>query len=171
MVLKPGPNRTIRPRKPRIAHFCSSFSLKNCSMGKMQGPVWTVIRSHGSKNHDQTASHGSLLPFESEPKKKKTHIHTHTHTQKRKRKRNTTTESTSCLQNLESYDPNRTLRFDWENLKLLIFAVLLALRTALWKKSRDLCESRSKLMVLRTVIRPLLTVPYFPLNLNLKIKK
>ena len=38
-------------------------------------------------------------------------------------------------------------------------------------KKQGLCESRSKLMVLRTVIRPLLTVPYFPLNLNLKIKK
>ena len=27
----------------------------------------TVIESHGSENCDQTASHGSLFPFESEP--------------------------------------------------------------------------------------------------------
>ena len=31
----------------------------------------TAVEPHGSVNYDQTASHGSLLPFESEPKKKK----------------------------------------------------------------------------------------------------
>ena len=31
----------------------------------------TAVEPHGSENYDQTASHGSLLPFESEPKKKK----------------------------------------------------------------------------------------------------
>ena len=41
-------------------------------------------------------------------------------------------------------------------------------QAALWEKSRDLCELRSDLTILRSVIRPLLTVPYFPLNLNLK---
>ena len=33
--------------------------------------MWTAVEPHGSENYDQTASHGSLLPFESEPKKKK----------------------------------------------------------------------------------------------------
>lgn len=46
MILKPGPDRTIQLEKPQTAHFCGSFSLKN---------------------RDQTASHGSLLPFEFEP--------------------------------------------------------------------------------------------------------
>ena len=31
----------------------------------------TTVEPHGSENRDQTASHGSLLPFESEPFKKK----------------------------------------------------------------------------------------------------
>ena len=66
-VLKPGPDRTVRPGKPQTTHFCDSFSLKNRSMGKKQGPVWTAVGPHGSENRDQTASHGSLLPFESEP--------------------------------------------------------------------------------------------------------
>ena len=40
----------------------------------------TVVESHGSENCDQTASHGSLFPFESEPlikllKKKKNDPH------------------------------------------------------------------------------------------------
>ena len=48
------------------------------------------------------------------------------------------------------------------------FVVFLALRTALWEKSKDPCEPRSDLTVLRTVIKPLLMVPYFPLNLKLK---
>ena len=70
MVLKPGPDRTVPPEKPRTAHFCGSFSLKNRSMGK----------------------------------------------------------------------------------------------------NRDPCKPRLDLMILRTVIKPLFTVPYFPLNLNLKKK-
>ena len=36
-------------------------------MGKKQGPVRTAVGPHGSENRDQTASHGSLLPFEFEP--------------------------------------------------------------------------------------------------------
>ena len=66
------------------------------------------------------------------------------------------------------WNSDRTVRFDQENLKPLIFTVLLALRTPLWEKSKDLCEQRLDLTVLRIVIRPLLMVPYFPLNLNLK---
>ena len=71
MVLKPGPDRTVPLEKPRTAHFCGSFSLKNRSMGK----------------------------------------------------------------------------------------------------NRDPCKPRLDLTVLRTVIKPLFTVPYFPLNLNLKKNK
>ena len=40
-------------------------------MGKKQGPVRIAVGPHGSQNRDQTASHGSLFPFESKPKKKK----------------------------------------------------------------------------------------------------
>ena len=39
MVIKPGPDRTVRPEKPRTAHFCGSFSIKNRSRGQKQGPV------------------------------------------------------------------------------------------------------------------------------------
>ena len=57
-----------------------------------------------------------------------------------------------------------------ENLEPLIFAILLSSRIALWEKIRDPCESRLDLMVLRTMIRSLLMVPYFPLNLNYSFK-
>ena len=67
MVLKLGPDRMVRSGKPRTAHFCGSFNLKNCSMGKKQGPMRTVFEPHGSKNRDQIASYGSLIPFVSEP--------------------------------------------------------------------------------------------------------
>ena len=67
--------------------------------------------------------------------------------------------------------PDRTVRFDQDNLEPLIFTVLLASRTVLWEKNRDPYESRLDLTVLRTMIRPLLTVTCFPLNLNLKKKK
>ena len=40
-------------------------------MGKKQGLVRTAVGPHGSENHDQTASHNSLLPFEFEPLTKK----------------------------------------------------------------------------------------------------
>ena len=66
-ILKPRTDRMVRPEKPQTVHFCGSFSLKNRSMGKKQGPVRTAIESHGFENRDQTASHGSLLPFKSEP--------------------------------------------------------------------------------------------------------
>ena len=56
MVLKPEPDHTVQPGKPRIGHFCGSFSLKNRSMGKKQGPVRTAVGPHGSENRDQIAS-------------------------------------------------------------------------------------------------------------------
>ena len=34
MVLKPGPNYTVRLGKPRTSHFYSLFNMKNCSMQK-----------------------------------------------------------------------------------------------------------------------------------------
>ena len=51
-VLKPGPDCMVQPEKPRTTHFCSSFSLKNRSMGKKQGSVRTTVRPHGFKNHE-----------------------------------------------------------------------------------------------------------------------
>ena len=69
-VFKPGLDRTVRPKKPWTVHFCGSFSIKNRSMSKKQGPVLTAVGPHGSENRDQTGSHGSLLPIEFEPKKK-----------------------------------------------------------------------------------------------------
>ena len=52
MVLKLGSNRTVQPEKPRTAHFCGSFSLKNRSMGKKQEPVQTAVGPHGFEIHD-----------------------------------------------------------------------------------------------------------------------
>ena len=69
------------------------------------------------------------------------------------------------------WNPDRTVRSDREKLESLTFAVLLASRTALWEKSRNPCEPQSDLTVLRIMIRPLVMVPYFPLNLNLKKNK
>ena len=69
-VLKPGPDRMVRPEKSRTVHFCSSFNLKNRSMRKKQGSIRTAVGPHDSKNRDQTGSHGSLLPIEFEPKEK-----------------------------------------------------------------------------------------------------
>ena len=69
------------------------------------------------------------------------------------------------------WNPDQTVWSNQENLKLLLFAVLLVSRTVQWEKSKDPCEPWSDLMILRTVIRPLLTVPYLPLNLILKKKK
>ena len=40
----------------------------------------TVVGPHGSENRDQTSSHSSLLPFESELKK----INKNTHTERKK---------------------------------------------------------------------------------------
>ena len=34
---------------------------------KKKGLVWTAVGPHGFENHDQTAFHGSLIPFEFEP--------------------------------------------------------------------------------------------------------
>ena len=51
-VLKPRPDHTVQLEKPRTAHFCGSFSLKNLSMGKKQGSVRITIGPHGSENHE-----------------------------------------------------------------------------------------------------------------------
>ena len=52
VVLKPGQESIVRLGKPRTAHFCDSFSLKNRSMGKKQEPVRIVVGPHGSENRD-----------------------------------------------------------------------------------------------------------------------
>ena len=74
-VLKPGPDRTVRAKKPWTSHHHGSFMLKNRSMPKMQGTVWTAAQPHGSENRDRTASHGSLwiwtLKKKKNPKQKK----------------------------------------------------------------------------------------------------
>ena len=49
-VLKPGLGRTVRLGKPRIVHFCGSFSLKNRFMGKKQEPVRTLVGPHDFEN-------------------------------------------------------------------------------------------------------------------------
>ena len=58
---------TVRPENPQTVHFYGSFSIKNRSIGKKQEPVRTAVGPLGSENRDQIASHGFLLPFESEP--------------------------------------------------------------------------------------------------------
>ena len=42
----------VRSGKPRTAYFCDSFSLKNRSMGKKQGPVRTAVGPHGFENRE-----------------------------------------------------------------------------------------------------------------------
>ena len=69
-VLKPGPDRTVRPEKPWTSHHHGSFMLKNRSMPKMQGTVWTAVQPHSSENRDRTASHGSLWIWTLKKKKK-----------------------------------------------------------------------------------------------------
>ena len=81
MVLKPRPDCTVRSEKSRTAHFCGSFSLKNCYMEKNRDPCkprsdLTVLRTVIK----------SLLMVPCFPlnlnlkkKKKKKHTHTHTH--------------------------------------------------------------------------------------------
>ena len=63
-------------------------------MPTKQGTVRTAVQPHGSKNHDQTDSQGSLLPFESEPKNK-------IKTQKNKRK------ETQLLGNISDFDKKK----------------------------------------------------------------
>ena len=96
--------------KTRTTYFCGSFSLKNRSMGKKQGSVRTAVKPHSSKNRDQTASHDSLLPFESElKKKKKTHTHTH---------KNTKTSFKFCFQSTScSFLSSETLLLGKANFK------------------------------------------------------
>ena len=64
---------------------------------------------------------------------------------------------------------NHTVRL--EKSRTIHLCGYFSLKNHFMGKNRDLCELRMDLTVLRTVIRPLLMVPYFPLNLNLKKKK
>ena len=73
-VLKLELDRTVRPRKPRTAHFCSFLASRTPLWEKSNDLVRTAIEPHGSENRDQIASQGSLLPFESETLKKKNAI-------------------------------------------------------------------------------------------------
>ena len=91
MVMKPGPDRTVRPEKPRTAHFCGSFSIKNRSRGQKQGPCeprsdLTVLRTV-----IKPLLTVPCIPFNLQLKKKKKK-----HTEKQKKK-NTTAGSTSCF--------------------------------------------------------------------------
>ena len=65
---------------------------------------------------------------------------------------------------------DQTVWSDRINCEPLTNTVLLVLRTSLCQKSREPFKPWSNYTISRTVIRPLLTVPYFPLNLNLKKK-
>ena len=56
----------------------------------------------------------------------------------------------SCIRT-RFWNSDRTIQSDRENLELLIFAVLLISRTALWEKRRDPCKPRSNFMVLKTM--------------------
>ena len=67
------------------------------------------------------------------------------------------------------WNPNWTIRL--EKSRTIHLCGYFSLKNHFMGKNRDLCEPRLDLTVLRTVIRPLLMVPYFPLNLNLKKKK
>ena len=53
MVLKSGPDRTVRPEKPWTFRFCGFLSFKNRSMWKKQGSVQTLVGPCGSENRDR----------------------------------------------------------------------------------------------------------------------
>ena len=102
MVLKLRPNRMVCPKKPRTAHFCGSFSLKNQSMEKNRDPCkprsdLTVLRTV-IKLLFTVPCFLLNLNLKKKLKKKKTKKKKKDKTkQKNKRKRNTTAGSTSCL--------------------------------------------------------------------------
>ena len=52
-VVKPRPDRTVWPGHPWTVHFHSPFKVKNRSMWKKHGPVWTAVRPSGSMNRDR----------------------------------------------------------------------------------------------------------------------
>ena len=58
------------------------------------------------------------------------------------------------------WNPDWTVRSDRENREPLTITVLLSLRTGLCQKSREPFELRFNRTVLRTVIKPLLTIPF-----------
>ena len=98
MVLKPRPDRTVPPEKPRTAHFCSSFRLKNHSMEKNRDPC--------KPRSDLTVLRTVIKPLFTVPcfllnlnlkKKKKQNKKKKKKKKQHKRKRNTTAGSTSCL--------------------------------------------------------------------------
>ena len=97
-VLKPGPDRIVRPGKPWTAHFCDSSSLKNRSMGKKQGPVWTAVGSHGLRTVIKSLLTVPCFHLNLKFKKKKKKTKNKTNKKTYERKRNTTVGSTSCLQ-------------------------------------------------------------------------
>ena len=60
-VLKPGPDRTVRPEKPRTVQFYGLFRVKNHSIQKKQGPARTAVRPLGSVNRDRFLRFGRFL--------------------------------------------------------------------------------------------------------------
>ena len=61
-VLKPGPDRTVQPEKPRTVQFYCLFRMKNRSIQKKQGPARTAVRPSGSVNRDRFLRFG-WFPF------------------------------------------------------------------------------------------------------------
>ena len=53
MVLKSGPDRTVRPENPRTVELYGLFRVKNRSMPKKQGPARTAVRSSSFVNRDR----------------------------------------------------------------------------------------------------------------------
>ena len=60
-VLKPGPDRTVQPEKPRTVQFYGLFRVKNRSIQKKQGPARTAVRPSGSVNRDRFLRFGWFL--------------------------------------------------------------------------------------------------------------
>ena len=62
-ILKPGPNRTVRSKNPQTSQVCSFFNIKNRSMEKIRGTVWTVVRPYSFENRDQFLRFGLFFFF------------------------------------------------------------------------------------------------------------
>ena len=60
-VLKPEPDHTVQPEKPRTVQFYGLFRVKNRSIQKKQGTARTAVRPFGSVNRDRFLRFGRFL--------------------------------------------------------------------------------------------------------------
>ena len=62
-VIKPGPDRTVRPENPGTVQIHGPFKVRNRSMRKKHGTVRTAVRPSGSVNRDRFTRFGRFPNF------------------------------------------------------------------------------------------------------------